>query len=150
MSEILNDNSKQVSGEDGSWDREYPAYDRKVAEEARRQAIAEYEATHPDAVKDVEKARFMARAEDPYREKAKKLWTDAENHRGEAEELYLMANEEESLGDSDPNNIGRIKRLTNRERVWAKQIRQSAKGADSAAAEAGDKAGAFYDSLHED
>lgn len=43
-----------------------------------------------------------------------------------------------------------MKSVTNRESVWAKQIRRSAERADSDATEARDKAGAFSESLHEE
>lgn len=62
--------------------------------------------TRPDVVEDVEKARFMARAENHYREKANKLWADAKIRRDAAKQAYLMVNEAESLGDSDQIILG--------------------------------------------
>lgn len=68
MSETLNNNTESAGDTSGyaATMEDAPKFDPEAAAQARE----EYEASHPKAVSDVEKARVMAEAEDPYMEQA--------------------------------------------------------------------------------
>ena len=114
-------------------------------EEAQKR-IADYKAEHPDVVEDVEKARFMAQAEDPYRTQAIENRKDATAYKEEAEESYLEGFKADAQKDytAAGNAIERAEDLT----AKALEKKQEAKENDRGADAAGEKAGEFYDQLN--
>lgn len=146
MSEKLNNNEQMPDG--GAAEvTEYSAFDPKAAEEARRQAIAEYKATHPDAVENVEKARFMASVEDPYRTRAITNRKEASKYQDEADELYIK--KEQLAASNDWEASVKVGDKWLHDLAQSKIRKLEADKFDEKADDAGKDAGIYYDSSHE-
>ena len=92
MSEKLNNSQEQVADTSGDGGADYPAFDPEAAKAARQQ----YKAEHPDAVEDIEKARAMAEAEDPYRENMRDIQNATTYHHEGDEATSGMTEQQES------------------------------------------------------
>ena len=147
MSEKLNNNNEQMPDGGAAEVAEHPAFDPKAAEEARRQAIAEYKATHPDAVENVEKARFMASAEDPYRTRAITNRKEASKYQDEADELYIK--KEQLAASNDWRASDEVGDKWLHDLTQSKIRKLEADESDKRADDAGKNAGIYYDSSHE-
>lgn len=144
MPEKLNNNNEQMPDEGAAEATEYPAFDPKAAEEARQKAIAEYEASHPDAVKDIDKARYMAETEDPYRTKAAAYRETASDFQERAMNHLLASMDNRLDEDSRRERL----ELANSLKDTVIMNRLAAKEHDETADAEGKKVGDFYDSMN--
>ena len=147
MSEKLNSNFEQTIDSDSNGEAEFPPFDPAAAEQARQQRMAEYKKKYPDAVENVEKARFMARVEDPYRTQAITNRREASEHQDEADELYIKKEQLAATHDWEASTKVGDKWLHALSQSKIKKL--EADKFDKQAEDAGAQAGDVYDSSRE-
>lgn len=129
---------------------------KHIAEAARQEAkfyqkTANYKSEHPDAVVDIDKAHFMALAEDPRRTAAIEARKEVPNMQKQAEEDYLEmmrknAQNREGYPYPTPDEKD-IERIKNAQQNIANKV-DEASHQDMLAAKDGKDAGRYYDSIH--
>lgn len=166
--ENTNNNTEQAPSANNA-ETDYPAFDpeaakrriaedkaARIAEAVRQEAefyqkTANYKSDHSDAVVDVDKAHFMALAEDPRRTAAIEARKEVPNMQKQAEEDYLEmmrknAQNREGYPYPTPDEKD-IERIKNARQNIANKV-DEARHQDMLAAQDGKNAGGYYDSIH--